>query len=345
MDVDKQDKKRKKGDVSSDLDTSGLDGDLSYLDLDTKTVVTAASTPQQGKCDILSNKSYDQLMRKITAMERCMSKLDKLDKLDKMEQSVRQMELKMDRFDKRIQKTEDTVNNVETSVKFVTDQYDEIVREKRTENAKLKDMDARVNEMKRDNDELKLMLFEMRKLNTELKEDMLDMKSRSMRDNLLFTNIQENENENTEQVLQNFLMNKMNITDISFERVHRLNRKASTTWQDRRPRTIVAKFTYFKDRERIRKSGRLLKGTQFGIQEQFPNEIEGRRKPLYPLLRQARQDQKKAAMVKDRLFVEGKEVFARSVPSTSKEPESSQRSAEGATGGILTEGASGGTRL
>ena len=37
MEVDKQDKKRKKGDLSSDLETSGHD--LSYLDLDSGKIV------------------------------------------------------------------------------------------------------------------------------------------------------------------------------------------------------------------------------------------------------------------------------------------------------------------
>ena len=48
------------------------------------------------------------------------------------------------------------------------------------------------------------------------------------------------------------------------------------------------------------------------MHEQFPKEVEQRRQPLYPLFRQARKDKKKATMVKDRLFVEGKEIFARS---------------------------------
>ena len=38
MDIDKQDKKLKKADVSSDLDSSCLEGDRSYLNLDTKEV-------------------------------------------------------------------------------------------------------------------------------------------------------------------------------------------------------------------------------------------------------------------------------------------------------------------
>ena len=54
----------------------------------------------------------------------------------------------------------------------------------------------------------------------------------------------------------------------------------------------------------------MLKGTNFSIQEQFREEIEKRRKPLYPLLKAARQADKKASLVKDRLYVEGKEVLA-----------------------------------
>ena len=52
----------------------------------------------------------------------------------------------------------------------------------------------------------------------------------------------------------------------------------------------------------------MLKGTNYGIQEQFPYEIEERRKPLYPLLRSARRNRQKATLVKDKLYVDGKEV-------------------------------------
>lgn len=69
----------------------------------------------------------------------------------------------------------------------------------------------------------------------------------------------------------------------------------------------------------------MLKGTNFGIQEQFPDEIEKRRKPLYPILRTARRNQQRAAIVKDKLYVDGKEV---SVPL---------EASAGATGGAETE--------
>ena len=58
--------------------------------------------------------------------------------------------------------------------------------------------------------------------------------------------------------------------------MHRIGLKVDTpVWgHPAKPRVIVAKFTYFKDRERVRKLAKRLKGTNFGVQEQFPEEIE-----------------------------------------------------------------------
>ena len=50
------------------------------------------------------------------------------------------------------------------------------------------------------------------------------------------------------------------------------------------------------------------KGRNYGIQEQFLYEIEKKRMPLYPLLRSARRNRQKATLVKDKLYVDGKEV-------------------------------------
>ena len=207
------------------------------------------------------------------------------------------------------------MHSVEKSVDFISTQYDTIIEDGVADRERLKSVESEVDDVKRENKELKTALLEMKKLNCEMKEDLIDMKSRSMRDNLLFTNISEHEHEDTELILTNFLKDRMNITDISFERVHRIGRVyQQPRGQPARPRTIVAKFTYFKDRERVRKSANRLRGTYFGIREQFPEEVEQRRKPLYPMLRQARQEKKKAVLIKDKLFVEGKEVSARSNP-------------------------------
>ena len=60
-----------------------------------------------------------------------------------------------------------------------------------------------------------------------------------------------------------------------------------------RPRNIVAKFSYFKDREYIRINAvRKLHGTRIWVNEQFPPEIENNRKKLYPVMRQAKKNRK-----------------------------------------------------
>ena len=43
---------------------------------------------------------------------------------------------------------------------------------------------------------------------------------------------------------------------------------------------IVCRFKNFKDREVVRKAARELKGTRYGVSEQFPKEINDRRKLL-----------------------------------------------------------------
>lgn len=82
----------------------------------------------------------------------------------------------------------------------------------------------------------------------------------------------------------------MNITDEpQFHRVHRMGRKTQG-----RPRPIVAKFVLHTEREKVRKAASTtLRGKPFGINEQFPKEINDRRKLLYPQYKQAKRQEKK----------------------------------------------------
>ncbi|KAH3836492.1 hypothetical protein DPMN_109863 [Dreissena polymorpha] len=85
----------------------------------------------------------------------------------------------------------------------------------------------------------------------------------------------------------------------------------------------------------------MLKGTPYGINEQFPEEIEATRRKLYLILRQARRDNKKAVLVRDRLYVDGTEVRAddQAIPGLGPQRErrsSSQRMASRNTSGVET---------
>lgn len=129
-------------------------------------------------------------------------------------------------------------------------------------------------------------MLEMKAVIDQLKENLLDLKFRSTRVNLVFTNIPQLPDENTETVLTDCVLTKLNINGVKLGRAHRL--RSRQEGRDRsKPLPIVAKFSVFKDRERVRKSSPRFAGTDYSIQEQFPDEIEQRRKPIYPLIRQA----------------------------------------------------------
>ena len=89
--------------------------------------------------------------------------------------------------------------------------------------------------------------------------------------------------------------------EIEIERAHRIERKRD----DGKPRPIVVKFLRYQDKEYVRKSAYLLKGTRIGIAEQFPKEIAETRKRLYPIMKKAKQDGNTAKLVKDKLYING----------------------------------------
>lgn len=287
---------------------SSIDNELSYLDLDTGSI-SISKAKQVDRSD-----DFDSLLAKIKLFEQGISKLDKLDKLDQIETNVGRMVAKMAEFESRLVNNEKVTTELQASVQFVSSQYDDIKASADTEKSKLKACVSDIDQVKAENNELRATLAELRGINESMKEELLDLRCRSMRDNLIFTNIPENVQhvdgrhfENTEQELNAFLLNKLGLNDVKFERVHRIASKDKNR-RDRGPRPIVAKFTFFKQREEVRKSGYKLKNTSFGIHEQFPDEVEETRRNLYPILRQARRENKKAVLVRDRLYVNGELV-------------------------------------
>lgn len=152
---------------------------------------------------------------------------------------------------------------------------------------------------------LKLELEESIKLNAQMKEEILDLQCRSMRDNLLFYNIKEAQNKETEdcvRIIQDICSSELEIMeDVSIERAHRIGKRESG-----KIRPIVVKFTRFPQRELVRKSAYKLKNTDLSISEQFPREIQDRRKQLLPVLKQAKANNRKTVFVKDKLFIDGR---------------------------------------
>ena len=120
------------------------------------------------------------------------------------------------------------------------------------------------------------------------------------------------EPDNTESKLKDFLKHELSfdnpetVNNIVFDRVPRLERPKRD--QSSYPRPIVAKFERYRDRELVRNAGRELndKNNGYNLREQFPPEIEARRKLLYPVMRSYQRDPKnRIALVRDKLYING----------------------------------------
>ncbi|CAM4516486.1 unnamed protein product [Leuciscus chuanchicus] len=130
---------------------------------------------------------------------------------------------------------------------------------------------------------------------------------KSLMENVTHLSIPESADEDAEATVKNFIktyqkLPEDTVENICFERVHRMGAKKPGAL---RPRPIVAKFGYIKQKEQVKSRGRELKGTDFGVNDQFPKEILERRKILFPIRRSLIQKGSRAVIAVDRLYVDG----------------------------------------
>lgn len=157
------------------------------------------------------------------------------------------------------QQAEDTVQNVETIHK---------------ENKNLR----------REVDLLKAIVIKLDRKVSEQDREIIDLKSRSMRDNILIHRFKESSNENLMLDIPSAIK-KVYGVDLKFVRIHRIGppRRGPV------PRTIVGKLEHYDKKEEIlqiqRDFRRSSKETPFHVSEQFPAALVEERKHLFELQR------------------------------------------------------------
>ncbi|CAC5383296.1 unnamed protein product [Mytilus coruscus] len=130
--------------------------------------------------------------------------------------------------------------------------------------------------------------------------DVIELKWRSMKTNLILTGIPFHPKKTTEDTLNSFIKQKLNIDKrVNFVSVHLFGKRGR-----RGDFSILTKSISTKDKEIVLKNGFKLKETNFGVQEQFPQEIEQKRKTLYPVAKQARRDNRKVLLVRNKLYID-----------------------------------------
>ena len=141
-----------------------------------------------------------------------------------------------------------------------------------------------------------------------LKRRNIRLEAYTRRESIKIFNMKEDEatsDVSTESLVRDMFRDKMNISEdvesIRFERVHRIaSRKPSS-----KPRPIIAKFSFYQDKEFVWSFVKNLKGSAIGIANDFPKEIDEIHQKLYPVLKKAKQAKQSAYFKVDKLIING----------------------------------------
>ena len=213
--------------------------------------------------------------------------------------------------------------------------------------ARILNLESRLDEAQAEIDSLKLKLNETEKAVTETKqsleftqgeqEDLVERVTHcendqstqwseitqqsiySRRWNIIFYRIQESPEENCTTKLQSILTERLGISDevvqsMKFCGVHRLGKLNRN-----KTRPIIARFTCRADRDKVWKCRYRLKNSDISMGEDLPKQIQDiRKKVLIPAMKKIKKDSphSKATVLGDKLIVDGKRYYHYDIPNS-----------------------------
>ncbi len=167
-------------------------------------------------------------------------------------------------------------------------------------------------------DQLKSDMDTMNKLLQSERQARIRAEAHSRRSNLRFYGIPEKVREtdsDCEQAVREVVAEKMNISEtFPIERCHRMGPRpqfsttvGSTAKNKPRPRPIIVKFTYFKDREKVWRQKAALAGSNIIVKEDFPPELDERVNKMLPIFLAAKKQPgiTNVRLVVDKLYLNG----------------------------------------
>jgi hypothetical protein len=244
--------------------------------------------------------------------------LDKLEALDKRLNKLDTIEAQVKSIHERVASLDTRLTFLETSVhdhgrKLIdieaSRNYDaQVCTELENKN---KEIEKCIQSGKNQSDKLSLEFEKLKSENERLSEEVVDLQSRSMRDNLLFfgfsekSSAEERKSENCRERLVEFFTNTLELDhpeNIKLDRVHRIGK-----FTPGKNRPIVAKFNYYPDKLTVKNVAYdKLQNTDYRVGDQFPRAVQEKRRRLIPELIKAREEGKDAVLVYDRLVIKGR---------------------------------------
>ena len=220
--------------------------------------------------------------------------------------------VKLDQIATEIQSLRESVERINLTIKSLQQDCVRVEQDLRKVSTTTNNLQQSVESLNKDVREDKAKMGEIITKNEEelkiLRLQLLDYEVYQRRENLRFYGIREDREEDTKEVLYNFLENNLGISNarkIEIQRVHRTGRRPNNG----KPRGIIARVLRYSDREDIfaRRSA-LSRESDFGIGPDLPKQVVDMRKKLIPKMIEARKRGKRAAFSRSQpyiLFVDG----------------------------------------
>ena len=175
-----------------------------------------------------------EIIEDIKSIKLSVSKIDNIEKL------VNKINSKVGNLETKVKTMDVTVNDIEKSNQFINTEFEETKQKLKNANTDLKKLNSKCKEFEE-------AVTKLETQNQTLKAKANDLKFRGLRENLLFHGLQETQNEDCEQMIKQFIAEKLEINqNVTIDRAHRLGKPRNRT------RPIVVKFHSYKERELIR---------------------------------------------------------------------------------------------
>ena len=146
------------------------------------------------------------------------------------------------------EETKNAQIKVTESLEFFSNKFDELERENKKKNEKIKELDETTD-----------ILAEK---NKSLTSDVDELEQYSGKNCLLIHGVQENENENTNDVVLKTMSEELDI-DIKENDLDRTHRIGNRNRKDGKPLAIIVKFTRYATRNKTYSNKKKLKGKNF----------------------------------------------------------------------------------
>lgn len=223
----------------------------------------------------------------------------------------------------KIQLVLQKLSGLESMVEGVLQKFNVLESSVKTIEAEIATLSAKTSAVEKSvgvmDNSMKFLNSEVEELKSQVNENVREIKNLgdrilyqdvySRRENLRFFNIPEftDTTEDSAELIYRFMERELevdNARNIEFQRVHRIGAKKQGT-----SRPIIARFLRFPDRERVfRRALELKDDIDVKVYADYPKEIQERRRKLWPRLKRAREDGRRAFFDKkepDKLFIDG----------------------------------------